>query len=130
MTSEIATRKNRERTPKKEFKPAEFVNYDLTDDDKTRFKAWYSAKSFDGWALIDKLLSAGYALSIKPDDYHECVACFISPVSDKNPNYGAILTGRGRSSTMAVLGSLFRHYILFEELWPERHENRSPLDDD
>lgn len=130
MTSEI---KNKQRQPvRKEsgFKRSEFINYDLTQDDKAGFKAWLSGKSFNLWDLVDKLIESGYTLSVKPDEYHHCTACYIQPVSPDSPNSGYILSGRAASGTMAVCGALYRHLVVFECDWPVDTVRRSGLDDE
>jgi len=130
VTSEIKSKKQRTNGKQAEFKRSEFINYDLTQDDKTRFKAWLSSKSFDPWDMLHKLIESGYTLSVKPDSYHDCVAAYISPVAEDNPNAGYILSGRSGSAPMAIFGALFRHLVLFESEWPTDTVRRSGLDDD
>jgi hypothetical protein len=131
VTSEIKNRsKERTNGNKAEFKRSEFVNYDLTQDDKARLKEWFGSKSFDPWNLIDKLIEAGYTLSIKPDSYHNCYAAYIQPVSADNPNAGYIISGRSGSATLAVFGALFRHLVLWEGDWPIDTVRRGGLDDE
>lgn len=131
MTSEV---KNRTAKPKnrkqEEFKRSEFINYDLTKDDKARLKQWLASPSFDPWDAIDKLIEAGYTVSVKPDKYHDCVAAYIQPVDEDNPNFGYILSGRAGSASMAVAGALFRHLVVFEQDWPTDTVRRGGMDDD
>lgn len=130
MTSEIKNRKSKQVRAENGYKRSEFINYDLTKDDKARFKAWVSGSTFDPWDLIDKLIEGGYSLSIKPDSYHDCCAAYIQPTSEGNPNSGYILSGRAGCGSMAVLGALFRHLVIFEQEWPTDTVRRGGLDDD
>lgn len=130
MTSELKNRKSKPVRKENGFKRSEFINYDLTKDDKARFKAWISGNGFDPWDIIDKLIESGYTLAIKPDSYHDCYAAYIQPVSEDNPNTGYILSGRAGSGSMAALGALFRHLVVFECEWPTDTVRRGGLDDD
>lgn len=130
MTSEIKNRKAKQPNSAAQFKRAEFINYDLDASDKVRFKEWLGSKTFGFGDTIDKLLESGYTLSVKPDSYHSCVAAYIQPLHEDNPNFGFILSGRSGSGTMAVCGALFRHYVLFEEQWPTDTARRGGLDDE
>lgn len=130
MTGEIRGKKKRTDGKQAEFKRSEFINYDLTQDDKARFKEWIGSKSFQPWDIIDKLLDSGYTLSVKPDSYHDCYAAYIQPISEDNPNFGYIVSGRSGSSTMAIFGALFRHLVLWQCEWPSDTVRRGGLDDD
>jgi len=130
VTSEIKSKKARTSGKQAEFKRSEFINYDLTQDDKARFKEWLASKSFDAWDILDKLLEAGYSISVKPDGYHDCIAAYITPISEDNPNNGYILSGRSRSCSMAMFGALYRHLVIFESEWPTDTVRRGGLDDD
>lgn len=130
MTSEVKNRSKAKQPASKGFKPAVFINYSLTEPDRARFAEW--RETFVGrlWDAIDDLTGRGYTLSIKPDPYNECIAAYLQTSREEDENYGAILSGRSRSTEMAVLGVLFRHYALFEEQWPIETVRRTGVYDD
>lgn len=130
MTSEVKSRKDKRPVGKQGFKSAEFINYALTEADKARLPDFRAKVEADYWGILDKLIGAGYKLSVTHDSYAECEACYLSSSDEKNPNHGFILSGRAHSSEMAVIGCLYRHYIVFEELWPVRETRNVGLDDD
>lgn len=130
MTSEVKNRKDRKAPAGKEFKPAQFINYSLTETDKTQFAAWLRQLEGNEWDIVDKVVDGGYSITVKNDTFNDCVGCFLSTPDEKSENYGFILTGRGRSGRMALFGALFRHLVLFEQDWPTDTVRRNVLDDD
>lgn len=107
-----------------------FVNYDLTEDEKKSFKKWAHENAAEFTGLLDKLIDDYYHLSVKWDTYNQCVSAFIICKNSKSENDGWILTGRGSTVFSAVMGALYRHYVLFESQWPtEALSRRAVLDD-
>ena len=107
-----------------------FINYDLTDDMRKAFKVWRDKNSDAISDLLDKAIEAGYQVSIKRDAYNECIGAFLIAKDTKTQNDGYILTGRSSSVFGALCGVLYRHYVLFECLWPVHNHRSNPLDDD
>lgn len=130
MTSEIKNRKSKQQRPKAEFKPAQFINHGFTDGDKAEFKLWAAKFLAQLGDLLDKIVDDGYTVSVKPDSYSGGVAAFLSTTDETSPNHGFILSGRSRSSAMAVLAVLYRHYVLFEGDWPTDVVRNSRMDDE
>lgn len=107
-----------------------FVNYDLRKEEKAKFKKWVTSEGQKLDEMLLRLCEGEYQLSIKYDDYNTCYAAFISPRGDKAKiNEGLILTGRGSSPLMAIMGVLFRHYVLFEGEWSSHKSNKGSVDD-
>lgn len=130
MSSELERKPSTRKSAKPEFKQSVFINHTFSEDDKRSFKTWAAEHGEEFWLMCDKLMDDGYSLSVKPDAYSGGYASYITPVSSKGPNNGFILSGRSRSSQMAVLAVLYRHYVLFEGDWPGEAQNRSVLDDE
>lgn len=109
----------------------QFVNYDLTAEDKVAFKAWASENSGDGmFDLMLKVLEDGFNLSCKWSDFEGCHTAFLIS-TDKNPKLkGWLLSGRGSSPFGAIAGVLFRHIVLFDGSWPTREDRQRARDDD
>lgn len=130
MTAEVKNGNRKPKPSKPAFAQAQFVNYDLTDDDKGQFKT-YSETFFERLGeLINNACDAGYRVTIKRDAYHDCFAAWLQTDDEKSGNYGYILSGRSRSGAMALLGVFFRHYHLFETDWPVETARRTGMDDD
>jgi len=130
VTSEIKSKNGKPRTGKPAYQQSQFVNYDLSDDDKSAFKTWAETGVERLGELIDNACDAGYRVTIKRDAYHDCFAAWLQTDDEKSGNYGFILSGRSRSGTMALLGLMFRHYVLFETDWPVETARRAGMDDD
>lgn len=130
MTSELKSKNRKPAASKPAFVQAQFVNYDLTDDDKSQFKTWAETNAQRLGELLDNLTDAGYRITIKRDTYHDCFSAWLQTDDEKSGNYGFILSGRSRSATMALFGVCFRHYRLFETDWPVETVRRAGMDDD
>lgn len=130
MTSEVKNRGNKKQPAAQDFKKSEFINHTFSDSDKRAFKEWSVAAAKNIADALDKLVDDGYSLSLKFDTYNDCYGAFIQTRDEKSGNYGYILSGRGRSGTSAVLGVLYRHYVLFEGEWPTDTVRHAGTDDD
>lgn len=110
---------------------AKFLNYDFSEAEKKKFKEWAVRNAEELIGLLDRLIDDGYHLSVKFDSYNQCVGAFIICRDPKSENSGWILTGRGSGVLGAVMGALYRHYVLFEAQWPiEAVSRRANLDDE
>lgn len=109
----------------------QFVNYDLTTEDKARFKEW--AHENAGMPIFEMMMhaiEAGFNLSCKWSDFEGCHTAFLI-ATDKNKELkGWLLSGRGSTPFSAIAGVLFRHFVLFEENWPIREDMKRARDDD
>ncbi len=116
---------------KSAFVPSvQFINYDLPGDEKEALKKWRASKSFDLADMIERAVDSGYVVSVKKDDYNQCLAAFLTPVGDDHPEHGFILTGRGSTAIGALTGLFYRHYVVFEGGWPKQQGKRVNLDDE
>lgn len=111
-------------------KQAQFVNFDLDEATKAKFKQWREKQVVHLADLVDKLCDSGYGISAKPDSYSGGYASFITPLDPKNPLAGWILSGRGSSASNAMLGALYRHLVIFQGNWPIDGIRRVGFDDD
>lgn len=130
MTSEI---KNKRKAPERsaaQDKRAVFINHTFDEGTKARFKAWARENTIGIGDIIDRLLDDGYSVSIKRDDYNEAYSCFIIAAAADSENAGYILTGRSHSASMAFLAAVYRHYCVFEAVWPTDHSRASRVDDE
>lgn len=130
MTSEVKNRPNGKRPAKSEFQPSKFLNHTFTETDKQGFKTWAQENGNEMSSMLDKLLDDGYSLSVKFDSFSSAFAAFIQTSDASNENVGYILSGRSRSASMAIYAVLYRHYVLFEGVWPLRLANNNRMDDE
>jgi hypothetical protein len=107
-----------------------FINYELDRETKAAFKAWAHEKLDDFWNMAEKLCDSHYVLSVKYDEFNECLASFLTPMGAEHEHAGFILTGRGSSVVGAVMGVLYRHFVEFEGHWPIDKKLGISLDDE
>lgn len=111
-------------------KNVQFVQYELSDDERKDMKRWIDENIEEFPSLTDKLLDSGFSISCKPDVAHQCIAAFLVPVGEENPYRGWILSGRASGGLKALMGVYYRHLVLFEGTWPTDGANRYRLDDE
>jgi hypothetical protein len=105
------------------FEQATFIPRELTPEEQAACKSWeFSEESvFDA---IHKLVDARYKVTMRYDDFNECYGCWLLPDKTDVDNAGYILTGRGSSPYKAAKQALFKHYQLFEGVWPKDTDRR------
>jgi len=108
----------------------QFINYDLTLEQKATFKAWMSDNYDKAFDMLQNVVDGGYNLSVKTDEKAHGYACFLTCQNDKSPNKGWILSGRGSHPLNAMLAVIYRHEVLFEGTWPVDSVKRYTLDDE
>lgn len=104
-----------------------YVSVDLTVKQKADMKARFP----DGDAIFEwmfKMAEEGYKFMVKYDDWNKCHACFIYPEDEDAANGGYVLVGRGSAPKGAIMGALYRHYVIFEGVWGNR--DQQAIDDD
>lgn len=114
----MATRKTKPQEAPKDWTPAQFVNYDLSKENKAEIKAWQP--TFDDLDnCFVKLTEASIRVTFKYDDYNHCESCFLTPIDPKSPNTGLILGGRGSTPLRAFKQVWYIHSVLFDGNWAE-----------
>jgi len=94
---------------------SEFVNLELSAEQKTKLRSWcVDPDELD--AELEGLLSDGTKITIKWDDRNSCYAAFAF-ASDDSDNAGFILTGRGGGVSRAVRQLAFKHAVLLDGVW-------------
>jgi hypothetical protein len=51
------------------------------------------------------------------DERNQCYACFMYPVAESNTNWGMTNTGRGSTPLKAVRQVLYKHFVVFDQVW-------------
>jgi len=118
----------RENRPEDGNKP-QFINYSLNKQEKAELKKLVEAGDFARyWERIEVLVREKYNVSIKFDAYNDCISAFITPQDPKSPNAGCILTGRANDAYSALFAALYRHFDIFQGVWPVEATNKRELD--
>jgi hypothetical protein len=112
------------------FVKAEFVNLELSDEQRLALKAQVLDLGDCDDALL-KLNEAGYGLKLKWDAYSESFAAFLQTDDEADENYGFILTGRGSTPLKALKQILYKYYVICEgEFWKfAKKPSKAELDD-
>lgn len=107
-----------------------FVNYDLRKEEKTALKKVIDDEPEKVFDWLEKAIDGGYAVTIKKDEYNDCIGAFMRQTDPDGANKGFILTGRGKNAFNAIAGLLFRHGVLFVEEWDAHRGKKGQTDDD
>lgn len=123
MVQNGSTKRTAHKDKAQRFNDVRFVRYELTNAEKERCKLWCT--TFDELDdALSNIVSAGYRVSTKWDDYGNCYGCFVQTYDEKDANFGCILTGRGSTAAKAVKQALFKHFVIFDLLWGAWLETR------
>lgn len=97
------------------FKPAQFVNVNLTRDQLETLKAtdWTIDKCD---SLIHALLFDGFKLTLRYDQRNSCFAAWLVP-PDGHKWAGSILSGRGSTPNKAIKQLMYIHHVVLESRW-------------
>lgn len=97
------------------FKPANFININLTRDQVDVIKAaeWDIVKCD---AMLHALLFDGFKVSVRFDMSNNCFAAWMIP-PDGHKWSGSILAGRGSTPTKAIKQLLYIHHIVLDCRW-------------
>lgn len=96
-----------------------FVNYNLTDADKAKFRSEWSGQQAENSAqYLQQLIDAGYKVSLSYDKYNEAYSATMMCLIDKHPDNGWCLSGKsGVDITEAIDVLFFKHYVCLKEQW-------------
>jgi ornithine carbamoyltransferase len=100
-----------------------FIRYELTKEETQALRA-ARVLNPDVWNEMGKLIEEGYKLTLTWDDYSNSPACWLFAKNERDPNFGAILSGRGRTIENAVFEVIYKHYVVFQRVWP-RSQNKA-----
>lgn len=103
-----------------------WVNYNLSDEQKAELKA----QKFDLDDALVRLTEEDLKVTISYDSYNACYACFLIPKNQDDPNFGAILSGRGSTPAKSVKQACYIHWNIFDRNWSDgRLPRREVIDD-
>lgn len=117
--------KSAKTSPEKKLVPQVFVQCELDKETKEMVKGWdpkFSA-TMDGF---DRLIEAGYKVSVAQDKYHDCIGVFCTISVTDHPNANLCLTARGPDWKSALKVLVFKHFNILQEHWDtEVNQQRS-----
>jgi hypothetical protein len=99
-------------------KPPEFVQYRLSEDEFAQAKEACSEFS-DVVAVFQQFIAEGYKVSMSHDSYGGGVQVFATPVDKGSVNGGWTLSARAPTIEQACGVLAFKHYTLFDQVWPK-----------
>jgi len=107
-----------------------FVRIELTEAEKQEFKALLAAAEFSG-DFLDRVLVAGYKVTLGVDKNGGGFLCSIRAEDRELLDAGLILTGRGKTTTIAVAVCEYKsNYLADEHGWLEAETRRGGSHDD
>jgi len=122
---------NRPSPSKNAVRDVQFLNYSFDKDEAERFKKWRDEQTIETFnECLEGLIDKRYNISLKWDAFNECYSAFITAPKTDDGSGSVILAGRGRTAVSATLGALFRHYHIFEGVWPVETLAKRGTDDD
>lgn len=93
----------------RKFDDAVFIKRELNASEQAACKAQaFTVEQFA--AQLEALMSQGYKVTFKWDDYSRSNACWISTGDKEHVNYGYILSGRGSTAQKALKQALYKHF--------------------
>jgi hypothetical protein len=108
-------------SPTQRFNDVWFVQRELSDDERKYLKA-NKPTADDLMDNATRFCQAGYKLTVRWDDDRECLSVTAFPEEGKTTNGGCALTGRGSRLFSALAELLFKHFHVFDTVWPKRSE--------
>jgi len=95
-----------------------FVRYRLTEAEIAQARN-ACLELGDLAAVIEQFIEEGYKFSASKDTYGGGIQTFLTPQKSDNANWGWSLTSRAPDVRLAVGMLAFKHYTLFDGVWPQ-----------
>lgn len=95
-----------------------FVRCELNEQQKEHVKSQKYTWD-DVLENIVSLVEEGYKVSFGEDAFNDCYACWLTAPAKDNPNSGHILQGRGPDVVSACAVCLYKHFTVFDGIWPK-----------
>jgi hypothetical protein len=98
------------------MQPVEFLNWDLTKEEKIAAKA-YEVTLEALMGMLEGLVDDGYRISFKRDDYNKCFNCSFTEAPRVDGSPARCIVSRGPTVGDAVRVACFKHFVLLEGDW-------------
>lgn len=96
--------------------PIEFVNWELTKEEKIAAKD-YKLTMTQVFQALERLVTDGFRVSWKRDDYNKCFNCSITEPMETASNSVRCIVSRGPTLEDACRVASFKHFVLLEGDW-------------
>lgn len=106
----------------------QFVNYDLTKEDKAALKK-ANPTTEQVLTSILQLTKEGYKLSISWDNYSDCPQAILIGSAPTCSNHGYMISSRASSIEKALAALVYKHLTVFDGVWHDRVQPGHPDDD-
>jgi len=103
-------------TKSKNSQPIEFLNWELTKEEKSAAKA-YDLSIPDVFKALERLVDDGYRVSIKRDDYHKSTNVSLTEPAPSGGGVARCIVSRGPTVVDAARVACFKHFVLLEGDW-------------
>lgn len=94
----------------------EFVNISLSESDAEKVTA-YAANSDEVFRAFEDLCVAGYRVGFSYDAQRDALICSLTCKAQGAPNEGKTMTSFAGDWYTALAVSLYKHYVLTNEVW-------------
>lgn len=109
--------------PANKFVQAKFVRGELSDSQKEHLKAQKYTWD-DITEHIDALVELRYKITVSKDAYNTAFAVWLTPQAEDDPNHGYILSARGPTACAAFAVAFYKHFTMFDGVWPKDESGR------
>lgn len=102
-----------------------FVPGDMSDAQKADCKVWemWEIRSDE---ILTSLCEAGYKISVKLGGRGDGYTCIVAPADPDHQDSGWMLSGRGSTPLKAIKQACYRHFVLYDGVWPKYDVNAGP----
>jgi hypothetical protein len=114
--------------PKNGYPENEFVNLELSKEQRTQLKEMF-VDALDLDMALAEIFDDGTKITLKFDDRNDCYVAFGFAPADSD-NAGYVLTGRGGSATRALRELVYKHLHILNGDWASYHNRAANRDGD
>lgn len=98
-----------------EYQKIEFVNINLSAQEKQHFKSWYHEHESEIPSLATAFIAQGYKLSLKYDGENECFIATSTCQDETMPNGGKALSSRSDDWIEALALNIYKTDVVSED---------------
>lgn len=110
---------------KKTDREFRFINHTFTTAQEDDLLGYAESDAW-GWDDIRGLVESGYSFKLARDSQGGGFRAHLVDNEPGSPDFNTCLSGRGSTTTDAVLSLLYRHFVLAEDGWGVLDEAKKP----
>jgi len=96
----------------------QWCNYKLSSDDKAQFQS-YSPEDDEVAGAVVQMIVDGYRFSLSYDNYNKAIQVTCIAAEGKGPNSGKGFSTFAHSWEKVWALVVFKHYTVFQQVWPD-----------